>query len=214
MFHSPLSRWPPSTRSARVLPAAPAQHRTRRAPHGVCHLRRQRARGQRAAVDLADAPGRAGVELGQRLHGVKPRDRIDLLAAVDARQQQAEQPLLVQLLHHVGNELPQLFVGCARFFDERRRCGRCARPARQTSPMGRLRWWAYPYVVLLPRFALNRRRTITAGVRALHSMKPISRRPRRHGRTTYLLSTTGQFFWPLAMCPRTSFSQVRCTEAL
>ena len=40
---------------------------------------------------------------------------IDLLAAVGARQQHAEQALLVQLVHHLRHEPAERFVGRAGF---------------------------------------------------------------------------------------------------
>ena len=93
----------------------PAQRRTRSAPDLSRHRRLDRARRGAASVDLPDTPGRARIELRQRLHGPEPCSGVDLLAAIEARQQQAEQPLLVQPVDHLGRKLPQQLVfrsGC------------------------------------------------------------------------------------------------------
>ena len=97
---------------------SPAQRRARLAPDLARRLRLDRAGGGRAAVHLADAPGRAGVELAQRLHGAKPGAEVDLVAVVGARQQHAEQALLVQLVDDLRRELPERLVGRAGFLDD------------------------------------------------------------------------------------------------
>ena len=118
ILHSPLSRWPPSTSSARALTGGPQLSAARGSPQILRATAGSSALDdRRAAVDLADAPGRAGVELGQRLHGPEPGDEVDLLAAVGARQQHAKEPLLVQLVHDLGREPPERLVGRAGFFD-------------------------------------------------------------------------------------------------
>jgi len=60
-------------------------HGARIAEHGVRDLRFQIGGRDRAAAGLADAPGRAGVGLGDLLDGLQIDGRLDLRAATRAR---------------------------------------------------------------------------------------------------------------------------------
>src|SRR5262245_43574638 len=102
---------------ARAHWGTPAPGRGRPAPDLSRHRRVERARGRCAAVNLADTPGGAAVELGERLHGAEPGAEIDLVTAVRLGQQQAEKPLLVQLVQHLGRQAAKRLVCRTRACD-------------------------------------------------------------------------------------------------
>ena len=109
-----------------VRPAG--RDRARVAEHGAGDLRFDIGRRHRHARTLADAPGDAGVALRDRLHHLEQGRRLDLLAVAGARDQQAEQPRLVQRVEHVVGNAPLAFDAVAGAVDQR---DQLARPADQ-----------------------------------------------------------------------------------
>ena len=78
------------------------QHRAAVADDGTGDLRTDVGRRHREARALADAPRDARIALRERLDHLKQGRGLDLLAVIGARDQQAEQPRVMQRIEHTA----------------------------------------------------------------------------------------------------------------
>ncbi len=110
---------------------APRQHRARIAENVARDVRRQIGGRHRAARALRDAPGGAGVGLGDLLDHLHVVGGLEFHAVAGARHQHAEQPGLVQRGEHLRRDPARGFGFGGVRFDQRAQAAARARCSRR-----------------------------------------------------------------------------------
>ena len=115
----------------------PGQHRLRVLAENRARRRRvQVSRGHRAAARLAQTPGHRGVGPGDRFDHLKESERVGLQPADRPRQQQPEQPGLMQLIEQVRRQTPLGLDLIGRRLDRRPDAARTRDHRRVAGPLG------------------------------------------------------------------------------